>query len=145
MNHHDLLRSLATTFDLDAARLAAVLALGGEPASPEEVASLLGEANRPVSDALLGQLLDGLIADRRGAPSEPRPATPARLTNNVVLKKLRIALSLQEADVLAALKAGGHPLTPRELGALSRSPDNKRYRACSDEVLAAFLVGLRAR
>lgn len=143
MNHHDLARRLAATFDLDEVRLAAVLALGGEPVAADEVASLLGPVNRPVSDALLAQLLDGLIAQRRGAPAEPRPA--GRLTNNAVLKKLRVALSLQEADVLAALSAGGHPLSARELGALSRSPDNKRYRACSDEVLDAFLTGLGAR
>jgi uncharacterized protein YehS (DUF1456 family) len=65
-----------------------------------------------------------------------------RISNNVVLKKLRIALQLKEDDVVGILAAGGTEMTKRQLSALSRKRGNKHYRVCSDEVLESFLTGL---
>lgn len=101
----------------------------------------------PSSDADLLAFLDGLILERRG----PRPASaatptapPALVTNNAVLKKLRIALAFKEDQVAAAFAAGGLPLGHYELGALFRQEGQRHFRACTDEQLLAFLRGLSA-
>ena len=96
-------------------------------------------------DARLLCFLDGFILEQRGqSPATDKASAPRseRLTNNVVLKKLRIALQLKEDDVLRFLASGGAPLSRRQLGALARKRGNKHYRVCSNEVLTSFLTGL---
>lgn len=100
---------------------------------------------RPCPDAVLGGFLDGLIRLRRGPRPEGPPPPPERLTNNVILKKLRIALGWREDQVLAALAAGGQPLSAGELGALFRRPGHKNYQPCGDQALRAFLTGLASQ
>ncbi len=97
------------------------------------------------SDQQLGEFLDGLIAERRG-PRDPNlpPLTPQPLTNNEVLKKLRIAWNMREAELLATFAAGGREMSKNEVSALFRKRGNKHYRVCSDEVLEAFIRGLAA-
>ena len=68
-----------------------------------------------------------------------------QLSNNDKLKKIRIALNLQEDAMLSILKAGGHPLSRGELSALFRKPSHKHYRECGDQVLRKFLSGLTQR
>ena len=116
----------------------------------EEARALLGkeddEGSIICSDALMETFLDSLIIDRRGPPrAGSRPRDLTKMTNNAVIKKLRIALSLQEGDMLAILKAGGQSMTKGELTALFRKPLHKHYRDCGDQVLGAFLRGLTIR
>ena len=95
-------------------------------------------------DEILAVFLDGLIIDRRGPPkteAAPRDELIA-LTNNMVLKKLRIALNLQEGDMLKILATGGSTLSRGELSALFRRPEHKHYRMCGDQVIRNFLKGL---
>ena len=119
--------------------------------------------------------LDGLIIDRRGPRDNETPSPwpdrsknaqvkdskvvkqvnkaqhagelsePARMDNNVVLKQLRIALSLRSDDVHAILQAGGSAMSSSEAGALFRRPDARNYRPCGDQVLRQFITGLVKR
>ena len=68
-----------------------------------------------------------------------------QLDNNVVLKQLRIALSLRSDDVHAILKSGGSAMSVSEAGALFRKPDARNYRQCGDQVLRQFITGLVKR
>ncbi len=95
----------------------------------------------------LVDLLDGLILDRRGPPDKKRVRKPlgrSGLSNNEILKKLRIALDLREEGMLAVFEAGGDPRTALELGAMFRRPRNSHFRKCSDRSLRAFMRGLAA-
>jgi|GEM_PF-5660102 len=65
------------------------------------------------------------------------------LTNNMILKKLRIALNLHAEDMLKLFHIGGKTLANRELSVLFRKPTNKHYKACDDELLIAFLEGVK--
>ena len=67
------------------------------------------------------------------------------LTNNSILKKLRIALILQEADMLDILQQAGNPVSKSELSALFRKAGNKNYKECGDQFLRNFLKGLALR
>lgn len=63
------------------------------------------------------------------------------MTNNDVLKKLRIALDLKEADLFAIFALTEHKINKAELSGYFRKPGHKNYKECSDDVLQAFLDG----
>jgi len=67
------------------------------------------------------------------------------MDNNIVLKQLRIALSLRSDDVLTILRAGGSAMSASEASALFRKPDARNYRQCGDQVLRQFISGLVKR
>jgi uncharacterized protein YehS (DUF1456 family) len=99
-------------------------------------------------DVVLGYFLDGLIFYKRGRkemkPGETR-RSDSRLTNNIILKKLRIALELKEDDMLAVLKLAEVDISKSELSALFRKEGHKNYKECGDQFLRKFLKGLFIR
>ena len=85
-----------------------------------------------------------MILKKRGPrDTDGAPRAPVRLTNNGILKKLRIALNLYEEDMLKLFHIGGKTLANGELSVLFRKPTNKHYKACDDELLSAFLEGVK--
>jgi uncharacterized protein YehS (DUF1456 family) len=100
------------------------------------------------SDDLLGYFLDGLILHKRGRkeikPGETKKSD-SRLTNNAILKKLRIALELKEDDMLGILKLANVDISKSELTALFRKEGHKNYKECGDQFLRKFLKGLSIR
>jgi uncharacterized protein YehS (DUF1456 family) len=71
-----------------------------------------------------------------------REGTPEFVLCEDVLRKLKIALSLQADDLIAILKLNEFTLSKHELSALFRRPDHKNYRECLDQVLRNFLDGM---
>ena len=151
MNNNDVLRRLRFALSLSEQQMSAIFALAGVTITPAEISPLMGREDdeRTVIclDDLLGAFLDGLIIDRRGPPRDgnaPRQVQ-AELTNNDIIKKVRIALKLQEKDMLSILREGGQPISKNELSALFRKPGHKHYRVCGNQLLRAFLRGLTQR
>lgn len=64
------------------------------------------------------------------------------LTNNDILKKIRVALELKDEDVVKILKLADFEITKSELNALYRKPDHPNYKECGDQLLRNFLNGL---
>ena len=64
------------------------------------------------------------------------------MTNNDILKKLRIALELKDTDIIEILRLADFEVSSPELSALFRNPENKNYRECGDQLLRRFLDGL---
>ncbi|MFG1492975.1 DUF1456 family protein [Halobacteriovorax sp. GFR7] len=64
------------------------------------------------------------------------------MTNNDILKKLRIALSLKDFEIIEILKLVDFEMTKTELSALFRKDDHPNYKECGDQVLRKFLNGL---
>lgn len=64
------------------------------------------------------------------------------MTNNDILKKLRIALSLKDFEILEILKLSDFEMSKSELSALFRGEDHPNYQECGDQVLRKFLNGL---
>jgi uncharacterized protein YehS (DUF1456 family) len=100
------------------------------------------------SDDVLGYFLDGLILHKRGRkeikPGETRKPD-SRLTNNTILKKLRIALELKEDNMLGILKLADVDISKSELTALFRKEGHKNYKECGEQFLRKFLKGLSIR
>jgi uncharacterized protein YehS (DUF1456 family) len=67
------------------------------------------------------------------------------MTNNDILKKLRIALNLRDSDIIEILKLADFEISKTELSALFRKEDHKNYKQCGDQILRRFLNGLIIR
>ncbi|MEI6678958.1 MAG: DUF1456 family protein [Mariniphaga sp.] len=64
------------------------------------------------------------------------------MTNNDILKKLRVALKLKNTDIIEILKLVDFNITESELGAFFRNEDHPNYKECGDQLLRNFLNGL---
>ncbi|HET6245766.1 MAG: DUF1456 family protein [Bacteroidetes bacterium] len=64
------------------------------------------------------------------------------MTNNDILKKLRVALQLKDEDIIHILKLNDFEITKSELSALFRKEDHPNYKECGDQLLRNFLNGL---
>ncbi len=64
------------------------------------------------------------------------------MTNNDIMKKLRVALSFRDTDVIDCLKLSNYEITKSELSAIFRNEDHPNYIECGDQLLRNFLDGL---
>lgn len=64
------------------------------------------------------------------------------LTNNDILKKLRVALKLRDDDIVEILKLVDFKTSKSELGAFFRREDHPKYMPLQDQILRNFLNGL---
>ena len=64
------------------------------------------------------------------------------MTNNDILKKLRVALHLRNDDIVEIMKLVDFKVTVSELGALFRAEDHPKHKPCGDQFLRNFLNGL---
>jgi uncharacterized protein YehS (DUF1456 family) len=64
------------------------------------------------------------------------------MSNNDILKKLRVALQLKNTDIIEILKLVDFKISESELGALFRKEDHPKYMDCGDQILRNFLNGL---
>jgi uncharacterized protein YehS (DUF1456 family) len=91
----------------------------------------------------LGTFLDGLVTLKRGpSPKKKSETAVVELTNNLILKKLRIALELKESETEIIFGLADVELSKQQLASLFRKEGHKNFKACSDELLMAFLEGL---
>lgn len=64
------------------------------------------------------------------------------MTNNDILKKLRVALKLRDDDIVKILELVDFRISKSELGAFFRKEDHPKYMECGDQILRNFLNGL---
>ena len=150
MLNNDVLRSLRYMLNLNNDQMVAILALTDTEVLPAQIATWVkkedeeGFSNCP--DIVMAQFLNGLIYFRRGKDdSKPAPKIERKITNNIVLKKLRIAFELKSDDVLDILTRQEFRIAMPEITAMMRNPDHKNYRECGDQFLRYFLRGLTQR
>ena len=149
---NDILRRVRYTLDISDPAMVELFRLSGQAIAQPDLAGLLKKEDEPgyvaCSDQLLGDFLDGLILSKRGpqesGAGQARESSP-QLTNNLIFKKLRIALELKEDDIIAILKLAGVAVAKTELTALFRKAGHKNYKECGDQFLRNFLKGLTLR
>jgi uncharacterized protein YehS (DUF1456 family) len=152
MINNDVLRSIRYMLDLSDGKVLEIIKLADAnfPIEKEGVQAFLkkdGEAGYvECSNAVLAHFLDGLVIQRRGRDeSQPPRPIEKRVTNNVVLKLLRVAFELKDVDMHQILADAGFPMSKPELSALFRQPEHKNFRLCGDQLLRNFLKGLTLR
>lgn len=147
MNNNDVLRRIRYTFDFDDSKMIAIFALGGLDVTRAEVSDWLKKDDDPeykkCSDVQLARFLNGLIIDKRGRRDGPQPEPETSLNNNIIFRKLKIALNLQAEEILALVRQADFSMSKHELSAFFRRPDHKHYRECKDQVLRYFLKGVQ--
>jgi len=147
MTNNDILRRIRYIFDFSDSKMIAVFGLADYPVTREQISDWLKKEDDPAfrkcSDPQLAIFLNGLIVDKRGKKPGPQPEPEKRLTNNIVFRKLRIALNLKAEDILEIVSRADLRISKHELSAFFRKPDHKHYRDCKDQILRKFLNGLQ--
>jgi uncharacterized protein YehS (DUF1456 family) len=64
------------------------------------------------------------------------------MSNNDILKKLRVALSLRNDEIVDIIKLTGFSTSKAELGDMFRADDHPNFKKCGDQILRNFLNGL---
>jgi len=150
MINNDVMRSVRYILNVNDAKIAEITRLTGcEIPDSEAVAYLKKEDEdgfKACPDRIMAHFLDGLVIYKRGK-DESRPTPPIELpvSNNMVLKKLRVAFELKEDDMHAILQSVDFPVSKPELNALFRKAGHSNYRVCGDQLLRNFLKGLAQR
>jgi len=152
MINNDVLRAIRYMLDLSDAKVAQLVHLADPTVELDraQVQAYLKKEGEPgyqeCSNKVLVLFLDGLVVQRRGRDENQPPRPPEkRVTNNVVLKKLRVAFELKDVDMHQILESAGLPVSKPELSALFRQSDHKNFKLCGDQLLRNFLKGLTMR
>ncbi|MDB6164258.1 MAG: hypothetical protein JWL98_1690 [Xanthomonadaceae bacterium] len=152
MINNDVLRSIRYMLDLSDVKVVEITRLADSDFAidKENVQAFLRKDDDPTyaecSDRVLAHFLDGLVVHYRGRdPSLPPRPVEKRITNNLVLKKLRVAFELKDVDMHQCFEDAGFPVSRPELSALFRQPGHKNFRLCGDQMLRNFLKGLTLR
>ncbi|AUD13258.1 DUF1456 domain-containing protein [Planococcus sp. MB-3u-03] len=154
MDNNDILIRLRYALDLKNSDVKEIFALGGEKVDAVDVPLILtktpepddegAEANIPLANDQLERFLNGLITFNRGP--KPGDSGPPEVSgehiNNLVLKKLRIALELTSEDLLDLWKLAGINVSKGELGAFLRKEGHKNYKELDDQLMRTLLKGI---
>jgi uncharacterized protein YehS (DUF1456 family) len=147
--NNDVLRSVRHMLSISEAKLIEIAALGGASVTADEVSAYLKREEEPgfieCPQNVMGRFLNGLIYFKRGRDESRAILQPELPTNNVVLKKLRVAFELRDEDIIAILESVDFKISKPEVNALFRRDDHVNFRACGDQLLRNFLKGLTAR
>ena len=160
MTNNDILIRLRYALDIKNVDMVEIFKLGGVTFTKEEVQKILvkvkeeydengnlieNDEQLKVNNKTLEAFLNGFIVFKRGAQpgSEgPMPATGKESSNNMLLKKVKIALQFTTEDILELLYEGGVTVSKGELGAILRNPSHRNYKECGDKFARNFLKGL---
>ncbi len=169
MNNNDLLIRLRYALDIKNTDLIEIFKLGGVQLTKEEVLKMLtkasdkqpnevvdfddseeNEAQLKCNDLTITSFLNGFIIFKRGRQEAKPDQTEGHVANlkssesvnNILLKKVKIALSLNSEEMLEILELGGGRLTKGELSAVFRKEGHKNYKECGDRYARNFLKGL---
>ena len=147
MNNNDVLRRVRYIFDCDDSAMMNIFSQADYDVTREQVSDWLKKdddpAFQPIEDIQLATFLNGLINTRRGKKEGAQPEPEKRLTNNIMFRKLKIALNLQAEDILIIMDAADLRISKHELSAFFRKPGHKHYRECKDQIFRNFLTGLQ--
>ncbi|AMO32069.1 DUF1456 family protein [Lysinibacillus sp. fkY74-1] len=158
MTNNDILIRLRYALDIKNVDMVEIFKLGGMDYTKEEILNMLLKVNDEedapeqyikCNNKMLEAFLNGLITFKRGPqktkegqPEGPLPVSGKESPNNMLLKKVKIALALTTEDMLEILYDGGIKVTKGELGAILRNPSHRNYKECGDSFVRNFLRGL---
>lgn len=149
MRTNDIFRKLVQSLSLTVEQVQAMFAASDIDLSEKDIANLLKTDYQPGFEAMPEYILiifmNNLIDQKRGKKEDAQPEVVEKhqkISNNDVLKKLRIAFNLHEQDVRDVLKLATIELTKSDLSALFRKPGHVHYKACDDGLVLDFIEGL---
>lgn len=149
MINNDILRRIRYAFDFSDLKMVAIFGSADYEVTREQITVWLKREEEPefkkCSDMQLAIFLNGLINELRGKKEGPQPEPEKRLTNNIILRKLKIALDLKSDDILEMMDQTSVSISKHELSALFRKPGHAHYRECKDQILRNFIDAMRLK
>lgn len=170
MDNNDTLIRIRYAFDIKDKDMLKIFKLGELTYTMEELGKLLTKSkedgyfhddvtdedieklqdNIPCTNEMLERFLNGYIIFKRGKQElKPGQTPPPAITvqsgssmNNVVVKKLKIAMAMTTEEVIDTFSKGGATVGKSELGGIMRKEGHKHYRPCGDNYARKFLKGL---
>ena len=100
---------------------------------------------QPCDDRVLACFLNGLINEMRGKKEGAQPPPEDKLDNNIIFRKLKIALNLQAEGILKILALVYITISKHELSAFFRKKGHTHYRVCQEQILRNFLHGIQIK
>ncbi|MFA9422824.1 MAG: DUF1456 family protein [Sedimentibacter sp.] len=169
MNNNEILIIMGHALDIESTDMVEIFKLGGIELSKEDVEKMLIESKEDCStedencddieeitkckNGTLESFLNGFIILKRGK-QDLKPGqteTPSlsikgnKSINNIILKKLKIALSLSSEDMLDIFDESGDQLTKGELSNMFRKEGHTHYKKCDDKHIRNFFEGLERK
>ncbi len=149
MNYNDIIRRIRYAFELNDTKMIEIFALADHKVTRAEISDWLKKDDDPaykeIFDIEMAIFLNGFINDKRGKKEGIQPEPEKRLNNNIIFRKLKIALNLKDEDILDILKLVDLRISKHELSAFFRNPNQTQYRLCKDQILRNFLYGLQKK
>lgn len=162
MDNNDILIRLRYAMEIKNKEMVEIFKLGGSDVTVPEVIKILSKSDEndaesgnqiKCNNSMLDSFLNGFIIFKRGK-QEPKPeqtGTPelpvktGANVNNLLLKRVKIALALTTDDILDIFEKVGITVSKGELGAFLRKEGHKNYKECGDKYARNFLKGLAVK
>lgn len=149
LHNNDVLRRLRYSFELGDDKMIEIFGLGSLEVSRAQVSNWLKKDDDDsfieIDDVSLASFLNGFIIKRRGKRDGPERKPETVLNNNIILRKLKIALDLKDVDVLSIMEGVDFRMSKHELSAFFRKEGQRQYRACKDQIFRNFLMGVQKK
>ena len=149
MINNDIYRRLRYLFCYHYDHVVALFAATGFEVSEVQYKGWAGKEEEDrfimMTDRELAIFLNGIIIERRGAQEGPPPTPEDEMSNNTILRKLKIAFNMRSEDMLEIFALVDRNLSPHELSAFFRKPSHKSYRYVKGQYLRNFLMGLQLK
>ncbi len=149
MTNNDILRRIRYTFELSDAQMIEIFALADQEVSRAQISDWLKKDDdpeyKPLYDPDFSHFLSGFINLKRGKKEGDQPKIEKKLNNNIVFRKLKIALNLKDEDITEILELVNFRISKHELSAFFRNPTQNQYRPCKDQILRNFIHGMQVK
>ncbi len=149
MSNNDILRRVRYLFDYRDPKMVEIFGHVGHQVTQTDVAKWLKKDThfdfKELSDKELALFLNGFIIELRGKKEGDQPVAEEVLNNNIIFRKLKIALNLKDSDILAIFALVKVKISKHELSAFFRKPTQSQYRPCEDQYLRNFLQGAQLK
>jgi uncharacterized protein YehS (DUF1456 family) len=149
MTNNDIIRRIRYIFDFSDSKMIELFAQADLKVTRSQISEWLKKEDDPtchnLNDYQMAVFLNGLINDKRGKKEGAQPVAEKRLNNNIIFRKLKIALNLKDENILEILDLANFRISKHELSAIFRNPSQNQYRTCNDQFLRNFLVGLQIK
>ena len=149
MDNNLILKKLRYAFNLEDDQMIELFAKGNLEVTRAEVSDWMKKEDHPdfktINDKILATFLNGFIIDKRGKKDGVQPPNEKKLNNNLIFRKLKIALTLRDDDIVKIFGLVDLDVSKHEINALFRNPAQKQYRECKDQFLRNFIFGLERK
>ena len=148
MKNREILIGIVEAMSLTNEQVQECLTFGNNPISDDELNLILSDNESECLLEILEAFLNGIITFKRG-PKEETSSKKKKIAplsrkgiNNVVMKKLKIALNLTNDDLVDVFSLVPYHISRGDLTTFFRKEGHKHYKKVDDHLLSRFFIGI---